>query len=75
MTSPQPDAPARRPMGTPGGPKAVKRVLGYLRGYRWETAGALLSLLLVSAANLGAPLLIHADKAWGASEAAGLQVA
>ena len=46
-------------MGTPGGPKAVKRALGYLRGYRWETAGALLSLLLVSAANLGAPQLIR----------------
>jgi len=37
----------------------VIRALGYLRGYRLDTAGALLSLLLVSAANLAAPQMIR----------------
>jgi ATP-binding cassette subfamily B protein len=36
-------------------PGAIGRALGYLRGYRGETAGALFSLLAVSAANLAAP--------------------
>nr|WP_253899884.1 ABC transporter ATP-binding protein [Corallococcus carmarthensis] len=35
------------------------RALGYLRRYRVETLGALLSLLLVSVANLGAPQMIR----------------
>jgi ATP-binding cassette subfamily B protein len=51
--------PARRPAPTPGGTKAVGRALGYLRKYRLETAGALVSLLLVSAANLSVPQLVR----------------
>ncbi|NOJ93827.1 ABC transporter ATP-binding protein [Corallococcus sp. CA049B] len=35
------------------------RALGYLRRYRLEALGALLSLLLVSVANLGAPQMIR----------------
>ncbi|RKH04571.1 ABC transporter ATP-binding protein [Corallococcus carmarthensis] len=37
----------------------ILRALGYLRRYRVETLGALLSLLLVSVANLGAPQMIR----------------
>ncbi|MFB1482823.1 ABC transporter ATP-binding protein [Corallococcus sp. RDP092CA] len=37
----------------------ILRALGYLRRYRLETLGALLSLLLVSVANLGAPQMIR----------------
>ncbi len=43
----------------PGGGKALRRALAYLRSYRRDTAGALLALLLVSAANLAAPQLIR----------------
>ena len=42
----------------PSGIAALRRALGYLRSYRWESLGALVSLLLVSGANLAAPLLI-----------------
>ncbi|WP_233582551.1 ABC transporter ATP-binding protein [Corallococcus sp. CA053C] len=38
---------------------AVLRALRYLRRYRLEAGGALLSLLLVSVANLGAPQMIR----------------
>ena len=41
------------------GVKSVGRALRYLRGYKAETLGALLSLLLVSAANLAAPQLVR----------------
>ena len=39
--------------------RALLRALGFLRAYRLETDGALLGLLLVSAANLAAPQLIR----------------
>ncbi|RKH13051.1 ABC transporter ATP-binding protein [Corallococcus sp. CA053C] len=42
-----------------GGLAAVLRALRYLRRYRLEAGGALLSLLLVSVANLGAPQMIR----------------
>jgi ATP-binding cassette subfamily B protein len=42
-----------------GGGKAVRRALGYLRRYELETAGALVSLLLVSAANLATPQMVR----------------
>jgi ATP-binding cassette subfamily B protein len=51
--------PPRRPAPSPGGTKAVRRALGYLGRYRLETAGALVSLLLVTAANLAAPQLVR----------------
>jgi ATP-binding cassette, subfamily B, multidrug efflux pump len=41
------------------GARAVGRALRYLRSYRGEAAGALLALLLVSAANLAAPQMIR----------------
>ena len=41
------------------GGRAVWRSLGYLRRYRGATIGALLALLLVSAANLAAPQLVR----------------
>ncbi|WP_404365099.1 ABC transporter ATP-binding protein [Corallococcus coralloides] len=37
----------------------ILRALGYLRRYRLEAVGALVSLLLVSVANLGAPQMIR----------------
>ncbi|PTL84354.1 ABC transporter ATP-binding protein [Vitiosangium sp. GDMCC 1.1324] len=46
-------------MAPPGSGKAVWRALGYLRRYRLETAGALASLLLVSATNLAAPQMVR----------------
>ncbi|QRN96446.1 ABC transporter ATP-binding protein [Archangium violaceum] len=49
----------RRPTLAPGGGKAVWRALGYLRRYKLETAGALVSLLLLSAANLAAPQMVR----------------
>ncbi|RKH60505.1 ABC transporter ATP-binding protein [Corallococcus llansteffanensis] len=42
-----------------GGFAAILRALRYLRRYRLEALGALLSLLLVSVANLGAPQMIR----------------
>src|SRR5438067_4119779 len=42
-----------------GGGRAVWRALGYLRGYRGETIGALIALLCVSAANLAAPQMVR----------------
>jgi len=42
-----------------GGLQAVRRALAYLRGYRWEAAGAVAALLLVAAANLATPQLIR----------------
>jgi ATP-binding cassette, subfamily B, multidrug efflux pump len=51
--------PGRRPEAPAGGGKAVRRALGYLRRYKLETAGALVSLLLVSAANLAAPQMVR----------------
>ncbi|MEJ7814265.1 MAG: ABC transporter ATP-binding protein [Rubrobacter sp.] len=43
---------------TPSGAGALRRALAYLRSYTWESGAALLSLLLVSGANLATPLLI-----------------
>jgi len=43
----------------PAANRAIRRALGALRGYRLETGGALLALLLVTAANLIAPQLIR----------------
>jgi len=37
---------------------ALRRALGYLHSYRRESIGMFVSLLLVSGANLAAPLLI-----------------
>ena len=42
----------------PSGSGALKRALGYLRSYKRESIGAALALMLVSGANLLAPLLI-----------------
>src|SRR5947209_18785106 len=51
----------------------LRKALAYLSSYRGETFGALVSLLLVSAANLAAPQLIRravdvgiARRQWGA---------
>ncbi|ATB34114.1 ABC transporter ATP-binding protein [Melittangium boletus] len=49
----------RGPGRTPGAGKAVWRALGYLRRYRFDTMGALLSLLMASAANLAAPQFVR----------------
>ena len=60
--NPRADAPPRasgRPAATKGGNKAVGRALAYLRSYRLETIGALLSLFFVTAANLIAPQMIR----------------
>jgi ATP-binding cassette subfamily B multidrug efflux pump len=43
---------------TPSGAGALRRALAYLRSYRWESGVAVLSLLLVSGANLATPVLI-----------------
>ena len=40
-------------------PKVILRAPGYLRSYRLESFVALISLLLVSAANLAAPQLVR----------------
>ncbi len=45
-------------MDTPSGAGALRRALAYLRSYRWESGVAVLSLLLVSGANLATPVLI-----------------
>ncbi len=61
-SNPRADAPPRvggRPAATPGGNKAVGRALAYLRSYRLEAIGALLSLFFVTAANLIAPQMIR----------------
>ena len=63
---------AGRPGGTAGGARrggpeplapgamgALRRALGFLRGYWGDSAGALLALVLVSATNLVAPQLIR----------------
>ena len=43
---------------TPSGAGALRRALAYLRSYKRESGGAIVSLLLVSAANLATPILI-----------------
>jgi ATP-binding cassette subfamily B multidrug efflux pump len=43
----------------PGAMAALRRALGYLRGYWHDSAGALVALLLVSVTNLAAPQLIR----------------
>jgi len=43
----------------PGGGKAFRRALGYLRVYRGDALGALGALLLVTVANLAAPQLLR----------------
>ncbi|MCA1669052.1 MAG: ABC transporter ATP-binding protein/permease [Thermomicrobia bacterium] len=58
---------AQRPSGgprggfapTPGGGKALRRALWYLRAYWRDALGALLALFMVSAANLVAPQMIR----------------
>src|SRR5215203_3776150 len=45
-------------MDTPSGAGALRRALAYLRSYTWESGVAVLSLLLVSGANLATPVLI-----------------
>ena len=49
----------RRPEAPAGSGKAIWRALGYLGRYKLETAGALVALLLVSAANLAAPQMVR----------------
>jgi ATP-binding cassette subfamily B multidrug efflux pump len=51
----------------PSGARAVGRALGYLGHYRGETVGAIVALLLVSAANLAAPQMVRlaVDRALG----------
>ncbi|MBX5482641.1 MAG: ABC transporter ATP-binding protein [Myxococcaceae bacterium] len=48
-----PERPAR------GNPKFVLRAMGYLRRYLASTVGALVALLLVTAANLAAPQMVR----------------
>ncbi len=43
----------------PGGGKALRRALGYLRTYWRDALGALVALIMVSAANLVAPQMIR----------------
>ncbi len=43
----------------PGGGKALRRALWYLRAYWRDALGALLALIMVSAANLVAPQMIR----------------
>ncbi len=43
----------------PGGLKALRRVLAYLRGHARDAAGALVALLVVTAANLTTPQLVQ----------------
>jgi ATP-binding cassette, subfamily B, multidrug efflux pump len=43
---------------TPPGAGTLRRALAYLRSYRRESIGAVVSLLLVSGANLATPILI-----------------
>ena len=43
---------------TPSGAEALRRALAYLRSYRRESIGAVVSLILVSGANLATPILI-----------------
>ena len=45
-------------MNTPSGAGELRRALAYLRSYKWQSVVAVLSLLLVSGANLATPLLI-----------------
>ncbi|MCY1073664.1 ABC transporter ATP-binding protein [Archangium lansingense] len=49
----------RPPRPPPGSGKAIWRALGYLSRYKLQTAGALMALLLVSAANLAAPQMVR----------------
>jgi ATP-binding cassette subfamily B multidrug efflux pump len=44
--------------GRSTGPGPLRRALGYLRSYKRESIGAALALMLVSGANLVAPLLV-----------------
>lgn len=55
----QPEQGGGRLAPTLGGAKATARALRYLAGYRADTLGALVSLLLVSSANLAAPQLVR----------------
>lgn len=63
MSRPVGGSPAREgaPQATmaPGGMRALRRALGYLRRYKRDTLGALIATLLVSAANLTTPQLIR----------------
>lgn len=44
---------------SPGGMRALRRALAYLRSYRRAASGAFVALLVVTAANLVAPQLIR----------------
>ncbi len=56
VASPQPSG---RPPPVPGSGKAVVRALKYLLRHRLDAFGALVSLLLVSVANLAAPQMVR----------------
>lgn len=62
---------------TPGGGRALRRALGYLRHYRAEAGGALLALLVASAANLVVPQLIRyaIDRGLAAHDLRALEIA
>ncbi len=66
-----------RPKGQATSGRAVWRAVGYLRHHRPEAIGALVSLLLVSAANLTAPQLVRlaVDEGLGRSRHATLMYA
>ena len=51
--------PGGRPPNPPGGSRALRRALGYLRHYPFDATGALVATLLVSVANLASPQLIR----------------
>jgi ATP-binding cassette subfamily B protein len=55
----RPGGPPRFEPPQPGGGKALMRALRYLRPFWREALGAFISVLLVSAANLGVPQLIR----------------
>ncbi len=59
-TAPPPTpSPGGRPPRVPGSGKAVLRAVRYLGHYRAQTIGAVLALIVVSAANLAAPQMIR----------------
>ena len=59
MSKRGPSPAERDPRSTPGGGKALLRALGNLRAHRKDAAGALASLILVTAASLVSPQLIR----------------
>ena len=51
--------PGSRPTPSPGGGKALRRALSFLRAYWRDSLGALLALIMVSVANLVAPQMLR----------------